>query len=121
MQPVTKSCQWPLQLFEQLIWRVPSCFRSGSSWPARASQSLAQRFRRGLRLVEAFLRRVLLVLALEMEPGLADRSVAVRCRRARTRKWRPLVPRFVVLNERFMPDMDRRMQELAEQRPARRP
>jgi hypothetical protein len=118
MQPVPKSSQWPLKLLLEMIARVPECFGALTPWPSVVSRRMARQFLRAVRDAEAFLRRLLLVLALEIEPTLVDTSKAVRRATKRVRKWRPRVARFVVLDERDRPDEPARLAALCAARPA---
>jgi hypothetical protein len=116
MQPVPRSCQWLLRLLNEMIDRVPVCFGAGAPWPQWASRSLSRQFLRGVRMAEAFLRRLLLVLALDLEHTLVDTSKAVERIKGRDRKrmrtWRPPVPRFVVLDECYTPDLNWKLADL---------
>jgi hypothetical protein len=103
MHPALKSALFVLQVLDGMILRVRASMGSGGVWPPMASRSLYRTFKRGLRLVEAYLRRVLLVMALRIEPTLVDRSKAVERRKERVRKWRARQPRFVVLDSRYRP------------------
>lgn len=72
MHPVLASCHLLLRIARELIDMV--WVRDGLHLrPGQARQSVARRLRQGMRLVEAYLRRMLLILALELEPTLADR------------------------------------------------
>jgi hypothetical protein len=66
MHPVITSCQLFLTVLRDLITHL--------RWTANAARSATQarKFKQGLRLVEAYLRRVLIVMALELEPTLVE-------------------------------------------------
>jgi hypothetical protein len=72
MHAVLLSCQFLLVTVRAMLDRVRVRDDLYLHWPAFASQAVAKRLSTGLRHVEAFLRRVLLVMALELEPTLVD-------------------------------------------------
>jgi hypothetical protein len=102
MHPVLHSCQWFLRVLADLLDAVyPNAMTgaaAGTVWPAFASKAVAARFRRGLRIAEAYLRRVLLLMALEMEPMLVDPRTPLG--RPKARRWSAPSVRLTVLNER---------------------
>ena len=75
MHPVLQSCQIILEIVRTLIAGV-AYFGCGGSGAVEsdfvATRAAAGRLGAGLRLAEAYLRRVLLVMALEMEATLVD-------------------------------------------------
>ena len=73
MHPVLQSCHLLLRLVRDLITGVRySGYGSSQASDFVATKAAAQRLVAGLRLAEAYLRRVLLVMALELEPTLVD-------------------------------------------------
>jgi hypothetical protein len=70
MHPVLSSCRVFLTVLRDLIAGVRA--KAGVARPAFASQAVTRQVAAGLRLVEAYLRRVLIVMALEIEPSLVD-------------------------------------------------
>ena len=74
MHPVLQSCHLLLRLVCGFIAGVRySGFTGGSQGSGFvATKAAAQRLVAGLRLAEAYLRRVLLIMALELEPTLVD-------------------------------------------------
>lgn len=78
MEPTPGYLEHALRLADRLRARILSRdgLNLGPPWLTRAT---AHRFRAGLHALEAFLRRVLLLLALHLEPGL----------RPRTAMWKP--------------------------------
>lgn len=72
MDPILVSCRLFLDGLRQLIDAVRGRDGLWPQCPAFAPKAVALRLGAGVRLVEAYLRRVLLLLALEMEPGLRD-------------------------------------------------
>jgi hypothetical protein len=71
MHAVLLSCRFLLAtvraMLDRVVMRDDAYLR-----PAFASQAMAKRLATGLRHVEAYLRRVLLIMALELEPTLVD-------------------------------------------------
>ena len=75
MDPVLQSCQFIIRIVRDLIAGVRySGLTNGGSQASGfvTTRAAAQRLVAGLRLAEAYLRRVLLVMALELEPSLVD-------------------------------------------------
>ena len=74
MDPVLQSCQFIIRIVRDLIAGVRYSGLTGGSQASSfvASKAAAQRLVAGLRLAEAYLRRVLLIMALELEPTLVD-------------------------------------------------
>jgi hypothetical protein len=102
MHPVLQSCQLLIRLVAELIAGVIylGC-GYGRVWEADSvvTRAAARRLAAGLRLAQAYLRRVLVVMALELEPTLIDPLYREPCRRperafARKAKMRRAV--FVV-------------------------
>jgi hypothetical protein len=77
MHAVLLSCRFLLAtvraMLDRVVMRDDAYLR-----PSFASQAMAKRLATGLRHVEAYLRRVLLVMALELEPTLVDVQRPVR-------------------------------------------
>jgi hypothetical protein len=72
MHAVLISCRFLLVTLGAMLDRVRVRDDLYLHWPAFATLAVAGRLARGLRHVEAFLRRVLLVMALELETTLVD-------------------------------------------------
>ena len=73
MHPVLQSCHLLLRLVCGFIAGVRhSGCGSAQASDFVATRAAAQRLVAGLRLAEAYLRRVLLIMALELEPTLVD-------------------------------------------------
>jgi hypothetical protein len=73
MNPVLESSQFVLRLVRDFIACVHYAACGAGSLQASGfapSRAAAQRLVAGLRLAEAFLRRVLILMALELEPTL---------------------------------------------------
>jgi hypothetical protein len=106
MHPVLKSCDGLLRALVALIDMVRSGVGIGggfgrgsdSIWPAFVSRAVAQRYRAALRVVEAYLRRLLLVMALELEHTVVDTRQPLKRGRNRNRKWHAPSLRLVVFN-----------------------
>jgi hypothetical protein len=106
MHPVLNSCRLYLRVLADLLGAVhPNSGLPTASWPQYASKAIAARFRRGIRIVEAYLRRVLILMALEIEPTLVDARRPLF--RPKERKWRMPSVRFSVLSGRNI-DLDDR-------------
>lgn len=101
MHPVLQSCCLFLATLRMLIDSVRGLGLSGGARPAFASQAVARRLAVGLRIVEAYLRRVLIVMALELEAELVDAPKPMR--RPHGRKKVAGLPGFTVLAGRGKP------------------
>ena len=74
--------------------------------PRTISKTAAKRLRQGIRALEAFLRRVLMVMALTLEPHLAPRQTPYT-KYARQNKVRPIKPRLnIFTGERNIADLE---------------
>ena len=80
-----------LMLHGRVLARDGLAFR-----PDFASKAVASRLRAGLRALAAFLRRMLILMALEMEPDLVHVERRETLARATAQKVRVLTPRFLV-------------------------
>jgi hypothetical protein len=91
MHPVLASCQLFLTVLRDLITHL--------RWTANATASATQarKFKQGLRLVEAYLRRVLIVMALEIEPTLVEPQTPMK--RPHGRKAKTKFIRFRVFDD----------------------
>jgi hypothetical protein len=80
--------------------------------PAWVAKAVAQRLRQGVRALEAYLRRVLILMALELEPGLVVVVRPENLARAKARPPRARTPMFQIYptpaQERY-PDFERDM------------
>jgi hypothetical protein len=102
MEPVLVSCRFLLSVVRALIdaVRVRDNLHLDRAEFARAA--VAKRLASCLGYVEAYLRRVLLVMALELEPMLEDKRGPMRRPHGRKAKGGVVAPaRFVILNERL--------------------
>jgi hypothetical protein len=99
MHPALHTCRMFLDVLRDLVGDVQSRAVMGghlsTQRPAFAARAVARRLAAGLRLVEAYLRRVLIVLALALEPTLVQKLRPMR--RPHGRKTPARQPRFVVL------------------------
>jgi hypothetical protein len=96
MHPVLSSCRIFLQPLGDLIAGVRLLDGAGGMRPALAAKAVAARMAAGLRVIEAYLRRVLIVLALALEPTLVDIQKPLRRPHGRRMKARSF--HFVVLD-----------------------
>jgi hypothetical protein len=96
MHPVLSSCRVFLNVLRDLIAGVRAGI--GVERPEVASKAVAARVAAGLRLVEAYLRRVLIVMALEIEPSLVDAPKPMRLRRSNGRRKAARPAGFKVLD-----------------------
>ena len=105
MHPALKTFGSFLRILQDLVDSVRGTVDINR--PRRAPRAVARRLLAGIRLIEAYLRRVLIVLALELEHGLVDRPGQEK--RAKSRRCFDPRPVFRVLVDRFMsaPDRDR--------------
>jgi hypothetical protein len=97
MHPVLSSCRVFLNVLRDLIAGVRAGI--GVERPEVASKAVAARVAAGLRLVEAYLRRVLIVMALEIEPSLVDAPKPMRLRRSNGRRKAARPAGFKVLDQ----------------------
>jgi hypothetical protein len=104
MHAVLISCRFLLATLGAMLDRVRVRDNLYLQWPAFASQAVAKRLATGLRHVEAYLRRVLLVMALELEPTLVDvpRS-AGRSQRRNAKAKGKAAPHFCILPKELPP------------------
>jgi hypothetical protein len=72
VDPILASCRVFLNALRQLIDAVRATDGMSGLRPAYGSKVIAAKMAAGIRMVEAYLRRVLLVLAFELEPTLVD-------------------------------------------------
>jgi hypothetical protein len=134
MNPVLKSCDIFLRHLRELIDLVragvgiPGWLAGAHNgiWPKMASRNVARRFRSALNLVEAYLRRLLLLMALRLEPTLVDNRRPLK--RVKDRKRRLKKPvRFPVQFVPYRPLTDKVLyafdfaQKLRRERPRRPP
>lgn len=98
MHPVLQSCHLLLRIVRDLIAGVAhfGYGAMGANEDAQvsdfvATKAAAQRLAAGLRLAEAYLRRVVLVMALELEPTLIDPPQGDLSRRRRDRPLKIVV------------------------------
>jgi hypothetical protein len=101
MHPVLQSCRLFLATLRTLIDSVQRLGMAGGSRRAFASKAVARRLAAGLAMVEAYLRRVLIVMALALEPELVDAPAPLR--RPHGRRMVARHPRFAVLAGRGAP------------------
>jgi hypothetical protein len=114
MHPVLKSCR----VFHRYLLDLIDLVRAGvgigggivtgtnAIWPRMAPRAVARRFAAALRLVEAYLRRMLLLMALRFEPTLVDKRRPLKRVKDRKRRLRKAV-RFAVLFVPYRPMTDK--------------
>jgi hypothetical protein len=108
MNSVLQSCQFVLETLKGIILRVRDGVRTNCHQPGDVSKAAAGRFLRAIRLIEAYLRRVLLTMALQLEPSLVDTSKEPGRPKEKRRTITAPLPRFVVLDDHYAPlDEDR--------------
>jgi hypothetical protein len=100
MESVLTSARLLLSIVRDLIDAVRVRDDFDLSRPKYASRSVAQRLASGLRYIEAYLRRVLLVMALEIEPMLKDKRGPMKRPHGKKdlNRWNK-PPAFVILND----------------------
>jgi hypothetical protein len=109
MLPVLKSCLFLVATFSGLLDQVRALIvldsTSPSGRPEFARQAVAKRLKSALRIAGAFLRRMLLVMALEIEPTLVDTRKPLparpKAKKRKTASQRGV--RFTVFEGRFRP------------------
>jgi hypothetical protein len=107
MEPVLASCRVVLSVVVALIDGVLVRDNLYLGRPEFAKAAVAGRLAKGLLAVEAYLRRVLLVMALELEHTLKDERGPMKRphgRKAKNAGNKP--PRFVILTSLFAPFPD---------------
>ena len=118
MHPVLASCRLFLRILPDLIamvWTRDDLHLR----PDFATRAVAERMRQGIRLVEAYLRRLLLIMALELEQTLVDPPKPPLGRpHGKPVPVRP--PRFVVQDLRYSPFTGQVAATLEQARQARR-
>jgi hypothetical protein len=102
MHPVLISCRFLLATLQALLDQVRARDNVYLDRPAFGARGMARRLAAGLRLVEAYLRRVLLVMALELEPTLVDVRGPMRRPHGRKRKAQA-GPHFCILPKDLPP------------------
>jgi hypothetical protein len=102
MHPVLISCRFLLATLQALLDQVRSRDNVYLDRPAFGARGMARRLAAGLRLVEAYLRRVLLVMALELEPTLVDVRGPMRRPHGR-KKTGVAAPHFCILPKDLPP------------------
>jgi hypothetical protein len=104
MHAVLISCRFLLATLGAMLDRVRARDDLYLHWPAFASQAVAKRLATGLRHVEAYLRRVLMVMALELEPTLVDVQRPVgRSQRRNAKAKDKVAPHFCILPKELPP------------------
>jgi hypothetical protein len=123
MHPVLKANLVLITVLRALLDAVRALIAldgvTASGRPEFARQSVARRLKSALRIAEAYLRRMLLVMALEMEPMLVDARQPLPARRGKRRARTGTALRFRVFDPRFKPvtaAVERRWDEAADQR-----
>jgi hypothetical protein len=102
MHPVLISCRFLLQTVRALLDQVRARDGVYLDRPAFGARGMARRLASGLGLVEAYLRRVLLVMALELEPTLVDVRGPMRRPHGKKAKGKS-APHFCILPKELPP------------------
>jgi hypothetical protein len=102
MHPVLISCRFLIDTVRALLDQVRSRDGVYLDRPAFGARGMARRLASGLALVEAYLRRMLLVMALELEPTLVDVRAPMRRPHGRKRKGQA-APHFCILPKELPP------------------
>ena len=91
-----------VSMYNRVIARDGLVFR-----PAFGTKAIAARFRTGIRVMAAFLRRILILIALEMEPSLVHVHRPENMARSKGKKYRAPSPTLVIFPDnrnRQLPD-----------------
>ena len=74
--------------------------------PDFGTKAIAGRLKTGIRALAAFLRRILILIALEMEPSLVHIDRPENLARSKGKKFRPPSPaRFIIYPDKFQPQL----------------